>query len=281
MSCRALLLPLALVWACGSDPALDMPDAAVAPAEAPAISEGPAEVTMARSATFAFAAAGGGGAAFQCSVDGAPYAGCVSPHTVSVAEGDHRFAVRAGANGIPATLAWRVDLTAPKTTIATGPSAMMAMSEAAFTFAASETATFECALDDLPAAVCESGVRFSELGLGAHALRVRAVDVAANREPMPALWQWTVTSLTPNTIITAKPDTPWRVDAVDFQFASNVAGARFECRLNDEPPLDCVSPRHYDLTEGSWTFQVTAIDEDGRRDPTPASTFFTIRYVFW
>ena len=66
--------------------------------------------------------------------------------------GTHAFAVRvrdAGANldPTPATRTWAVDLTAPDTRIDSGPSGMVAVASASFTFSSNEDATYTCSLD--------------------------------------------------------------------------------------------------------------------------------------
>jgi len=79
-----------------------------------AITKGPKEKTKHKQATFEFAGTDTRDVAgFQCSLDGAAFAPCSSPHTVKVKKGKHTFSVRAiDANGnvdaTPATDHWRV-----------------------------------------------------------------------------------------------------------------------------------------------------------------------------
>jgi hypothetical protein len=63
-------------------------------------------------ATFEFSS-NVAGATFECSLDGAPFAACSSPHTETVKKGTHTFAVRAktpggGVDASPATDYWKV-----------------------------------------------------------------------------------------------------------------------------------------------------------------------------
>lgn len=64
-----------------------------------------------RKGTFTFSA-GDPAAAFECSLDGAPFAPCTSPHSVTVKLGHHRFSVRAvdagGTDPSPAIYRWTV-----------------------------------------------------------------------------------------------------------------------------------------------------------------------------
>ena len=71
-------------------------------------------------ASFAFAGddATSGVAGFECTVDGAAFAACVSPYSVTVASGAHTFSVRARDNAglrdaTAATHGWTVDTTPP------------------------------------------------------------------------------------------------------------------------------------------------------------------------
>jgi hypothetical protein len=76
------------------------------------ITKGPRDKTRKRTATFEFTGADVRAvAAFECSLDGAPFAACISPHTVKVKKGKHIFQVRAtdgaGNTGAPATDTWK------------------------------------------------------------------------------------------------------------------------------------------------------------------------------
>jgi RNA polymerase sigma factor (sigma-70 family) len=75
-------------------------------------SQTPPASSTARTATFVFSASEPG-ATFACSYDGAPFAACQSPHTITdVGVDDHTLSVRAtdqaGNQGPPATASWTV-----------------------------------------------------------------------------------------------------------------------------------------------------------------------------
>jgi hypothetical protein len=80
-----------------------------------AVSLGPAAVSGSSSATFAFTSSEGG-SSFACSVDGGPFAQCVSPQTYGgLSDGPHSFRVRAtdaagNVDPTPASYAWTVAL---------------------------------------------------------------------------------------------------------------------------------------------------------------------------
>jgi hypothetical protein len=77
------------------------------------IAKGPKDKTRRKRATFEFTATDTRVVAgFECSLDGAAFAACTSPHTVKVKKGKHSFAVRAvdaagNVDGSPATFDWK------------------------------------------------------------------------------------------------------------------------------------------------------------------------------
>ena len=87
-------------------------------------------------------------ASFECALDGAAYVSCVSPFEVSgLVVGGHEFAVRATDNAgntdaTPAVHSWTVvapaDVTAPQTTIDSGPPEVTEAVSATFEFSADE-----------------------------------------------------------------------------------------------------------------------------------------------
>ena len=78
------------------------------------IASGPKSKTRKKSATFVFSGADARVVTgFECSLDGAAFASCTSPHAVKVKKGRHTFSVRAvdangNRDGSPATFDWKV-----------------------------------------------------------------------------------------------------------------------------------------------------------------------------
>jgi subtilisin family serine protease len=162
------------------------------------IGEGPSAISASTSATFTFSSADGG-ATFQCSLDGAPFAACASPKSYSgLAAGEHTFAVRArdapgNVDATPASWTWTIDTDPPETEITQGPTATVTARDASFSFAGDEPGSwFECSLDGAPFAPCTSPRSYSDLADGDHTFRVRAYDPAGNADPVPAARAWTI-----------------------------------------------------------------------------------------
>lgn len=167
------------------------------PAPDTLIDSGPDPATTQTSASFAFHASTAD-ATFECSLDRAAYTVCASPTTYdSLVEGTHSFAVRAkdtnGTDPSPATRSWRVDLTAPDTTITSGPNGTVLSRTATFAFAANEpVGSFTCHLDAQPWGPCTSPQSYAGLDDGPHTFEVAATDQAGNSDATPATRSWNV-----------------------------------------------------------------------------------------
>lgn len=64
---------------------------------------------------------------------------------------------------------------------------------------------------------------------------------------------------------------------VSFAFKASEPGARFRCRLDNQPFRPCRSPRAYRVSLGRHSFRIFAIDAAGNRDPSPALFRFRVR----
>jgi hypothetical protein len=164
------------------------------------IDDGPPAATESPSATITFSS-DEAGSTFECSLDGAAFAACTSPRTYSgLALGEHAVRVRAtdasgNVDDSPASRTWTVtpDITAPQTTIDSGPTGTVTSTSASFGFSSSEAgSTFRCSLDGAAFAACTSPRQYTGLGIGAHEVRVQATDAAGNTDETPAVRTWTV-----------------------------------------------------------------------------------------
>ena len=163
---------------------------------------GPPAATCETRATFTFGASEP--ATFECSLDGAAFAACLSPSAlIGLAEGPHTFAVRVvdvwfNIDESPATHAWTVDTTPPDTTVEAGPSGLTSDSTPTFAFSSEAGASFECRVDAAAFATCGSPLTTAVLTDGTHTFEVRATDAAGNVDETPASRAFSVDTLAPD-----------------------------------------------------------------------------------
>jgi uncharacterized protein YhfF len=248
-----------------------------------AITSAPTDPTSATSASFSFTSTETG-STFECRLDGGAWASCAAPRALAgLAEGPHGFDVRAtdpagNTDPVPATFTWKVDLTAPDTTITATPADPSRFTDASFSFSASEPgSTFECRLDAGAWAGCTSPTALSGLPAGSHTFAVRATDAAGNLDPSPAVFSWVVDLTAPETAIGSAPADPTSATSASFSFAASEGGSTFECLLDGGAWAPCTSPAAFaGLGEGAHTFEVRATDAAGNVDPTAAAHAWTI-----
>jgi hypothetical protein len=217
------------------------------------------------SPSFGFSSADPG--TFECSLDGSPFAACSSPHALTgLASGSHTLQVRAvdlagNADASPASHTWTVDATAPTASVTSSPATPSGSATAAFSFTASEPATFACRLDGAPYAACTSPRSLSGLADGSHTFEVRATDGVGNTGS--ASYTWTVDTTAPTVTIGSAPSNLANTKTASFSFTASEA-ATFECRLDGAVYAACSSPHSAaGLAEGSHTFDVRATDAVG------------------
>ncbi len=131
--------------------------------------------------------------------------------TASLIEGAHVASARAAdalGNLGPrsAEVPFAVDLTAPDTSIAGAPAALLNLPSAMFSFSASEPqVTFECRLDAGAFAPCTNPITFTGLADGEHTLEVRAKDGAGHVDLSPASHAWRVDTVGPAAPVFTSP----------------------------------------------------------------------------
>ena len=221
-------------------------------------------------------------ATFSCTLDGVS-AACASPFRPAsdLADGSHTFSVAArdGAgnqDATPPSRTFTVETRPPDTTIA-GPS-LTNQTRPAFALSATEAATFECALDGAPPAVCAADYTpTTPQADGPHVLRAWAIDGAGNRDPDPASLAFIIDTVAPETAI-ATGSVQSTTDARPTFTLLSEAGARFECALDLSGYEPCANPYQpvFGLADGPHVLRVRAIDPAGNIDPTPAEKSFTI-----
>lgn len=102
-----------------------------------------------------------------------------------------------GTDTTPACTGEGCDTTAPDTAIDAGPAGTTNLRVAQFTFSSpdADVASYECALDAAPFAVCASPKGITGLTDGSHSFAVRAIDASGNTDASPAERAWTVDTM--------------------------------------------------------------------------------------
>ena len=247
------------------------------------ISFGPTSPTNSTSANFGFTA-NEFESTFECSLDGAAFAECLTPHQVTgLAAGQHTLRVQAvdidgNVDPTPAIYTWTVDLTPPQSTIDSKPSATSSNTSPSFGFSASEAgSSFECKIDGAAYEACSSPKSYTGLAEGPHTFELRATDAAGNVDLTPASHEWTIDTSAPQTSIDSKPPANASSTTASFGFSGSETGSTFECSLDNAAFATCTSPKQYtSLSAGSHEFRVRATDPLGNVDTTPASYSWTV-----
>jgi hypothetical protein len=164
------------------------------------ISGGPTGTTADRTPTFTLGSEDPS-ASLECKIDSAGFTPCDSPYTTpALGDGQHTLSVHAidaagNEDPTPATRTFRVDATAPQTTITAAPKPKVKTkrrkARVSLSFAANEPGRFECSLDGAAFTACSSP-QAAKVGKGKHVWAVRAIDRAGNADGSPAQAKFTV-----------------------------------------------------------------------------------------
>jgi len=177
---------------------------------------------------------------------------------------------------------FKIDTTAPDTTIATGPTGTTGLTQPEFTFTSDDSpVTYECALDLGAYVACTTPYTpATALTAGAHTLSVRATDAVGHTDASPATRSFTVDTTFPDTSIDTGPSGLTKNATPAWTFSSTKSGATFACSLDGAAYAACTSPYTASaLISGSHTFAVRATDAAGNTDATPATRAITVDAV--
>jgi len=243
--------------------------------------------------TFQFIATDLSPSTFTCSLDGALASACASPITYTgLAEGGHYIAISAvdaagNLSTSPAIFQWMVDVTAPTTLITqvTPASSITNLADASIAFGASESATFECAIDGASYAACTSPVALSALTEGLHSIQVRATDVAGNTGSEAShLWTVDVTAPVVSLGQVLPPPGLTRAQTVSVEFAANEQST-YQCSFDGILQGACTSPFSVAISaEGNHEFRVIATDSAGNPSAPVLAAWimdFTLPQIAW
>jgi hypothetical protein len=132
-----------------------------------------------------------------------------------------------------------------------------------------------CAMDLETPAACSSPFVASGLADGDHVVTIVATDAAGNAAT--ATRSFSVDSAAPDTTLDSAPPIFDASDEATFEFSSSEPNSTFECQLDAAGWNLCLSPEHLPLlADGTYTFEVRAIDAAGNVDPTPSSATWTV-----
>jgi hypothetical protein len=250
------------------------------------ISDQPADPSNINNPDFEFNSTEAG-STFECRRDSsspADWEPCDTGHQYTdLTQGSHTFEVRAtdpagNTDQTPDTYTWFVDLTAPDTSITSGPDNPTNETLADFVFGGSDNhsdpgdLSFECRInssDENDWDPCSSPEQYTGLTEGANKLEIRASDQAGNTDTSPAIHEWVIDLTAATATITDGPDDPTTSTSASVEFTSE-PGATFECRLDstdDNDWEDCVSPFTATVGEGPHVFEVRATDTAGNTGP--------------
>src|SRR3989338_3226936 len=169
-----------------------------------------------------------------------------------------------------------MDTTPPETSITSQPLNPTNLTSADFSFTSTETATFECQIDNSGYTICTGSANYIDLTEGSHKFDIKATDAAGNTNLTPASYTWTIDTTPPDTSITSQPLNLTNSTSANFSFTSTET-ATFECQIDNSGYTACTSPKEYiGLAEGLHTFDIKATDAAGNTNSTPASYTWTI-----
>ena len=174
-------------------------------------------------------------------------------------------------NALSANKSWTfTTVTPPNTTIASGPTGVVASTSASFAFSSSKAnSTFQCSLDNSTFAACASPKNYpGPLSQGNHTFRVRAIDASGIQDPTPASRSWTVDTVGPNATITDGPTSRSNSLSATFTFSGAESGGGYQCKIDAAGSPGtfsaCSSGQSFTVnTDGTYTFSVRASDALG------------------
>ncbi len=254
--------------------ALAKPSARKASPPTPKITSHPTDPTKSTTATFAFKDSKSG-VSFQCSLDTGAFLACTSAKVYTgLADGKHKFRVRAvqgGAQSGADSWTWTIDTAVPPPpTFTSKPPNPSPSLHASFRYTDAQRGVgFLCKLDGAAYRSCGNSRDFDGLSQGSHTFFVEARDRAGNTST-PASYTWLVDTLPPPTpsFVPPLPPNPSAPGSITFKFTDSESDVAFQCRLdhNDAASFaSCLSPDAFTIAVGTHSFDVRAVDGAGNR----------------
>ena len=124
------------------------------------------------------------------------------------------------------------------------------------------------------------GFGFGQFGDGSYTVHVRATDNVGNTETAGTTRTFVIDGTAPETTINSGPadGSVTNSTTAGFTYASNETDSTFECQLDSTGFVSCeaTGKTYNNLTEGSHTFQVRAIDKANNTDASPAGVTWRV-----
>lgn len=221
----------------------------------------------------------------ECAYDSkANYAPCTSPQTANLAEGAHKFFIRAfdlAGNMSEASHDFAIDLSAPTVQITKSPSDFTKSSTADFEFIGKDgndpITQFDCRVDGAAYASCSSPKTYANLSDGLHTFDVLGYDKVGNKSA-PASRSWYIDTKPPVITFVLTPDALGNNPAAVFKYSITDVGtgvASSECSLDGAAYASCAMDMmtYPTLADGSHSFKVRATDKAGNVGESAPQTF--------
>lgn len=156
-------------------------------------------------------------------------------------------------------------VSAPKSKILNGPSALTSETTARFEFECDQAGcTFVCKIDNGDWAACTSPVVYSDLSNGQHVFELRAKGATGIEESSSSSHLWTVDPTALFTVITNKPALVTKENSATIAFECNQQPCTYLCTLDDQAQATCTSPFVVSgLPDGDHKFSVVAKNSSG------------------
>lgn len=247
----------------------------------------PAALSNKATDTFTFTS-NESGVTFQVKLDGAAaFTNATTPYTVSgLTDGQHTLLVRAvdqagNIDDTPAAYTWTIDTKAPAAPVVLTPKegALLNNPKPTISGTAEAGSKVTVAVDgkNIGSATAAADGKWNitsgtALAEGEHTVAATAADAAGNNSPKSNSITFTIDSKAPQTTIVAKPAAVTNKDSFTFTFSSDKANVTYQVKLDGGSFADAVTPYPVqDLSDGSHTLAVRAVDAAGNTDASPAT----------
>ncbi|PTX21371.1 gliding motility-associated-like protein [Pontibacter mucosus] len=246
----------------------------------------PKELSNSSSAEFRFSS-NENGVSYQVSINGGDFTTVPNPYTLAnLADGEHTIRVRAvdaagNIDASPATYTWMVDTKAPDAPVVTAPAQGSFLNTNKPTFngiaEAGSTVALYFGTTKIGESIAAADGKWSlvpanALSEGTKQLTATATDAAGNTSKASSTRSFTIDTKAPETTIASGPDKMSNSKEASFSFSSSEENVNYEISLDGGAYAAAESKyTAQNLSEGSHTLSVRAVDAAGNKDQSPAT----------